>query len=122
MVGIDTFHDPEMKKLQNWLLNGLSGSDVLGVAPNDVFDDCFFVIAVDSLYIYSSSRAFYRLSYLSTLVTNCSLFCISKSEEENQELAEVLKISRFWEFVHDKRNLGVPSRALAREDMETSEI
>jgi hypothetical protein len=44
---MDTFHDEEMNKLQNWLLFGLSTSDIHGSALNDSYSDSFFVISKD---------------------------------------------------------------------------
>lgn len=46
-LGMDTFHDVEMNKLQNWLLYGLSSSDIMGSALTDSFTDSFFVISKD---------------------------------------------------------------------------
>lgn len=45
---MDTFHDEEMKKLQNWLLFGMSSSDINGSTLTDSYSDSFFVISKDS--------------------------------------------------------------------------
>jgi len=37
-----------MKKLQNWLLYGLSASDINGSPLNDAFNDSFVVVSRDS--------------------------------------------------------------------------
>lgn len=34
---------------------------------------------------------------------------MSKSEEEEYEQAEVTKIAKFYEFVHDKGAIGLPA-------------
>jgi hypothetical protein len=47
-IGIDTCHDEEMKKLQNWLLYGLSASDINGSPLSDVFSETFVVVSKDS--------------------------------------------------------------------------
>jgi hypothetical protein len=47
-TGIDTLHDEEMKKLQNWLLYGLSASDINGSPLSDAFNDSFVVVSKDS--------------------------------------------------------------------------
>jgi len=34
---------------------------------------------------------------------------MSKSEEEDGEMAEVTKIAKFYEFIHDKGIIGLPA-------------
>jgi hypothetical protein len=46
-LGIDATNDDEMSKLQNWLLFGLSNTDVNNSVPKDTYQDCFFVISKD---------------------------------------------------------------------------
>ena len=47
---------------------------------------------------------------------------MSKSEEENNEWAEVTKIGKFYEFVHDKNIIGLPAyRSEDVSDIKTIE-
>ena len=68
------------------------------------------VVAKDSLQVYTTQQGYKDISCLTALVQNTNLYCISWSEEENSEFAEVTKIAKFYEFVHDKNSIGVPSR------------
>jgi hypothetical protein len=52
---MDTYHDEEMKKLQNWLLYGFSASDINGSAPSDAFSDTFLAVSKDSFSVYTNS-------------------------------------------------------------------
>lgn len=45
---------------------------------------------------------------------------MSKSEEENNEMAEVTKIAKFFEFVHDKNMIGLP--AARQEDVSDIKV
>lgn len=88
-----------MKKLQNWLLYGLSGIDV-DYSPLDYhFNDTFCVVSKDSFQAYTTFDGFKELSRLSSLVANRNIYCLSKAEEAEQELNEVKKISKFYEMV-----------------------
>jgi len=110
IVGIDTFHDQEMKKLTNWLLFGICGFSIEDSFLHNNFDDTFLVVSKDSLQIYTTHKGIKRLSQLSALIQNTNLYSISKSEQENSEYAEVTKIAKFYEYVHDKPLIGVPCR------------
>ena len=74
VVGIDTYYDKEMKKLQNWLLYGLSGCDVSGSPLNDQFSDSFCVISKDSFQAYTTPKGFKELSRLSALLSNKNIY------------------------------------------------
>ena len=37
-------------------------------------------------------------------------------EEKDSEKGEVLKVSKFYEMVHDKQTIGVPVRAIATNE------
>jgi len=112
VVGIDTYHDREMKKFQNWMLYGYSGYDVENSPLNDNFDDSFLVISKDSFQAYTTPKGYPELSRLSALVQNRNIFCLTPAEEGNQELNEVKKIAKFHELVHDKPIIGLPAREL----------
>ena len=43
---------------------------------------------------------------------NCNLYTITKVDENDSERNEVCKVSRFYEFVHDKKSIGMPVREL----------
>ena len=44
---MDATYDKEMRKLCNWLLHGLSTTDINGAIHSNVYDDSFFVISKD---------------------------------------------------------------------------
>jgi len=46
---MDGKRDSEMTKLTNWLLFGLSSSDIHGSTPEFYFDDTVLVVAKNSL-------------------------------------------------------------------------
>jgi hypothetical protein len=109
-LGMDATYDPEMKKLCNWLVSGLSTTDINGSVHNDDFSDSFFVISKDSLQIYTNVAGFKSLTDLTTLIQNLNLYVITKQDEEDSEKQEVIKVARFFEFVHDKKVIGLPAR------------
>lgn len=48
VVGDDVHRDPEMTKLSNWLMFGLSTNDINGgLHDSEVYSDSFFVISKD---------------------------------------------------------------------------
>jgi hypothetical protein len=114
--GIDTLSDPEMNKLLNWLLYGYSGNDVEGSSPDGNYRDSFFVISKDSFSAYCYNQGFKELAKLSALVPNTNFFCATDEEEDNSEKVEVLKMTRFYEFVSDKKMIGLPVRAVTHDD------
>lgn len=122
VVGIDTYHDKEMKKFQNWLLYGFSGFDVENSPLNDAFNDSFLVISKDSLQAYTTPKGYPELSRLSALVPNRNIFCLTPAEEAEQDLNEVKKMAKFFEFVNDKRTIGLPARALKIDDNFANEL
>ena len=103
-----------MTKLLNWLLFGLSSSDIHGSTPHYDFDDSFFVVSRNSFQAYTNTDGFKHLSQLTTLISNCNLFVLTKEEEDNYERSEVLKVSKFYEMIHDKKVVGMPVRAITQ--------
>lgn len=54
-VGEDVIRDPEMTKLCNWLMFGLSSNDICGGLHDcDIFADSFFVISKDGFQGYTT--------------------------------------------------------------------
>jgi hypothetical protein len=84
-IGMDACHDEEMKKLLNWLIYGMSSSDINGYPLTDSFSDSFFVISKDSFQAYTNSSGFKELINLTTLLTNCNVYTITKSDENDPE-------------------------------------
>lgn len=121
LSGMDTFHDEEMKKLQNWLLYGMSSSDINGSTLSDSYSDSFFVISKDSFQAFTNSAGFKEISNLVTLLTNCNIYTITKSDENDSEKQEVIKVAKFYEMVHDKKAIGMPVRKLTNNDYVASE-
>ena len=119
---MDSCFDSEMKKLCNWLLFGLSTTDIHGSVHKEIYSDCFFVISKDGLQAYITSGAFKEFSKLTTLVSNCNIYCLTKSDENDQEKQEVIKVSRFYEMVHDKKVIGMPTRKVNGWMDPTSEM
>lgn len=106
-----------MNRLQNWLLFGQSSYDVHGSAPSSVFNDSFFVISKDSFQAFTSTDGFKKLSELCTLVPNVNLHTLTRSEEEDDpEKLEVIKMTKFYEMVHDKAHIAMPVRAIDKSD------
>jgi hypothetical protein len=105
-----------MKKLQNWLLYGLSASDINGSALSDAFNDSFVVISKDSFQAYTNSSGYKELANLTTLLTNCNMYTITRSDENDSERQEVIKVAKFYEMVHDKKAIGMPVRRLTNSD------
>ena len=50
------------------------------------------------------------------LVPNCNIFALTEEEEHDSEKMEVLKVSKFYEMVHDKQAIGVPVREVPADD------
>jgi hypothetical protein len=69
-----------MTKLLNWLVFGYSCADIQGEPANFDFDDSFFVVAKDSLQIYTSEVGYQHLYKLITLVPNCSIYVLTEEE------------------------------------------
>lgn len=40
------------------------------------------------------------------------MFTLTKDEEEDQERQEVLKVAKFYEMIHDKKVVGIPTHVL----------
>lgn len=104
---MDSRNDNEMRKLLNWLVWGYSCSDIYGESDSYFFDDSFFVVGKDSLQIFTNVAGYDYLKILITLVTNCTIYVMTAEDEKNQERQEVLKVSKFYEFVHDKPVMGM---------------
>ena len=49
------------------------------------------------------------------------MYTITRAEENDSERQEVVKISRFYEMVHDKRVIGMPVRRLTNKDYVPNE-
>jgi hypothetical protein len=49
------------------------------------------------------------------------VYTITRAEENDSERQEVVKISRFYEMVHDKRVIGMPVRRLTNKDYVPNE-
>ena len=114
---MDSKYDLEMNRLQNWLLFGQSSYDVHGSAPSSVFNDSFFVISKDSFQAFTNNAGFKKLSELCTLVPNVNLHTLTQAEEdEDPEKLEVIKMTKFYEMVHDKSSIGMPVRPVTKED------
>jgi len=119
---MDSSYDTEMQKLTNWLLFGLSTTDIYGASPGFCYEDSFFVISKDGFQGFTNSGGFKELSKLDTLIQNLNVYTITKSDENDSEKQEVIKVARFYEMVHDKKIIGMPVRRIDPEnDVVTSE-
>ena len=110
---MDCKRDIEMTKLTNWLLFGLSSSIIHGSTPEFYYDDTMLIVSKNALQVYTSHTGYRELSTLVSLVPNCNVFALSEEEERDEERAEVLKVTKFYEMVHDKQAVGVPVREIA---------
>ena len=61
------------------------------------------------------------MSTLTTLLTNCNLYTITKADESDAERSEVVKVSKFYEMIHDKRIIGMPVRKIGHSDYVANE-
>jgi len=113
---MDAKRDSEMNKLTNWLLFGLSSSDIHGSSPDFYYDDTFAIVAKNSLQVYTSSAGYKELSDLISLVPNCNVYALTEEEEKDTEKAEILKVAKFYEMVHDKQSIGVPVRSFKADE------
>ena len=59
-----------------------------------------------------NQEAYKEFHKISTLIPNLNIFVLTPEEEEDQEREEVLKVSKFYEMVHDKGVVGLPTRTL----------
>jgi hypothetical protein len=50
------------------------------------------------------------------------MYTITKSDENDQDKAEVIKVAKFFEMVHDKKDVGIPVRELGNSDYISSEM
>ncbi len=99
-----------MRKLLNWLVWGYSSSDIFGETHSDAFDDSVFVIGKDSLQIYTNENGYSHLNVLVSLISNLSIYGITKEDEKNYEKQEVIKVAKFYEMVHDKSVIGLATQ------------
>ena len=109
-----------MTKLLNWLMFGRSSQDIHGTLPNYDFEDSFFIITRNSFQGYTTQKAFQHLSNLTSLISNCNIYALSSEEERDPEQAEVIKVAKFYEMVHDKTVIGMPVRAITEKDYKYS--
>ena len=120
---MDASYDMEMRKLCNWLLFGLSTTDICGPQHEDFYSDCFFVISKDGFQAYLTSAAFKEFNKNAILLQNCNIYCLTKKDEADNEKQEVIKVSRFYEMVFDKKRIGMPIRNLRQyKDFVNSEL
>lgn len=49
------------------------------------------------------------------------MYTITKSDENDSEKAEVIKVAKFYEMVHDKKTIGMPIRRLTNNDYVPNE-
>lgn len=113
---MDSKHDSETKKLSNWLLHGLSSIDIYNAPPHDLFSDSVFVIGKDSVQVYTNAQGFKVFSQLATLISNMNVYTITKADDDDGEKAEVLKVTKFYEMIHDKACIGMAVRTINKED------
>lgn len=99
----------------------MSASDINGSTLTDSYSDSFFVISKDSFQAYTNSQGFKELSNLTTLLTNCNIYTITKSDENDSEKQEVIKVAKFYEMIQDKKSVGMPVRKLNNNDYISSE-
>ena len=55
------------------------------------------------------------------MLTNCNIYTITRADENDSESQEVIKITRFYEMLQDKKVIGMPVRALTVQDYVGSE-
>jgi len=49
------------------------------------------------------------------------MYTITRADENDSERQEVVKISRFFEMIHDKKAIGMPVRRLTNQDYVPNE-
>ena len=56
------------------------------------------------------------MATLITLISNCNMYMLTRNDEQDNEKSEVLKISKFYEYIHDKATVGLPTRKVGAAD------
>ena len=100
-----------MLKLTNWLLFGYSGS--LDLEEKSIpfnFNETFLVIQKDAIFIYSSleTKSFFRSLVSKVNDIKVDFFFQTKKEQENTEILQILKISKFYDSIKTHKNVGIP--------------
>jgi hypothetical protein len=74
------------------------------------FNETFLVIRKDSIFIYSSleTKAFFRNLVSKLNDIKVEFFFPTKKEQENTEILQILKISKFYESIKSHKNVGIP--------------
>ena len=73
------------------------------------------------MQVYTTHSGYKELCKLISLVPNCNIFALTPEEEKDEEKAEVIKVSKFYEMVHDKQCIGIPCRELNPENSRFTE-
>jgi hypothetical protein len=98
-------------KLTNWLLFGYSGSlDLEEKSLPFNFNETFIVISKDAIFIYSSleTKQFFRSLVSKVDDIQVDFFFPTKKEQENTEILQILKISKFYESIKSHKTVGIP--------------
>ena len=109
-----------MLKLTNWLLFGYSGSlDLEEKSLPFNFNETFLVIRKDSIFIYSSqeTKSFFRSLVSKVNDIKVEFFFPTKKEQENTEILQILKISKFFESIKNNKKVGIPLKPKEKIDI-----
>lgn len=74
------------------------------------FNETFIVISKDSIFIYSNreTKSFFRSLFSKINDIKINFFFPTKQEQENTEILQILKISKFYESIKNYKNVGIP--------------
>jgi hypothetical protein len=76
--------------------------------------------------VFTTTEGYDSLYPLITLVSNCNLFCTTRAQEDDEELFETIKVSKFYEMVFDKNQVAmavtVQEKSTAKSDAENVEM
>ncbi|KAI3367399.1 hypothetical protein L3Q82_026260, partial [Scortum barcoo] len=113
-LGIDSRYNEGCTELAKYLFYGLYGRNqlnmehVLDEFPEEMLDDVILLIKAECVHLYCNPMNYsYLLPYMSHW-RNLHLYCMTKTEYEDEEAAEEFKISSFVSMVQDCYRIGVP--------------
>jgi len=119
----DSLYNSNILKLTNWLLFGYTGSlDLEEKSLPFNFNETFLVIKKDSIFIYSSleTKSFFKSLVSKINDIKVDFFFPTKKEQENSEILQILKISKFYENIKNYKNVGIPLKP--KEKMNIVEL
>lgn len=123
MIAYDSLYNQNVSKVVNWLIFGYSS--LLDLEEKSLpfsFNETFLIITKASIFIYSNLETKSFLRNLTSKINdiNIDLFFPSKQQQENTEILQILKISKFYEKIKEHKYIGIPLKI--KEKMNIIEL